>query len=799
MELFDEIRATVAGLWAPPFYWVPVRHHSPACALALENLLAEVRPKSILIEGPADCQNLISACQDKATRPPVALLSQKGEAQTLCSAYFPLCDYSPEWIALRHGSRRGVEVQFIDLPYNERPQEDRDERVQTLMAERHLMHSRYLKTIAERLGCRDHHEAWDRLFEQRRPEQLADWKGFFEDVAAYCALARRDYEPEVIAAGGDAARERFMAHRIRLALDQSQGPHVVVTGGFHTTALMAALAGAQDPGPGNVPAAGGDNRNWLIRYSFDQLDSLNGYGAGMPSPAYYQTLWQTMKDGKQDPLRRSAAAMFVRIAQDNRSQELSRLISPAEVQAAVLQAENLALLRGCPGPGRSEVLDAVTSCFIKDALHHSVNLLSDARRVLCGDRLGQIPDSTLAPPLLRDAWNRGKALGLDFEATQLKSLSLELHRKPRHRQVSRYLHLMAWIGCDLAQWQSGPDFVNGHRLGLMREQWRYAWTPQVESRLLALVTQGTTLEQLALGKLKAEEQQMQSAGKGRRSGWTAGQLVQACIMGLHRFAAPLAGSLEALIDQDDHLPSLVDCGHRLTALLKGRAVLDAGQLAIDLAPLVRQACRSALYLLPKLAELDARAAEEMLPALGALKALLDDQEEARHLFWSHLADLRDARQCPGLIRGACLGLLFQGGQMSIEDLNRQISILLQPHQPVEVTVGSLQGLVKTARETLWRVPAILDRLNALIDQWPEDHFLRMLPAMRLLFTDFSPQEMDRVARQVAGLNGLAGSEDLTRAAAVFSPGAMAVLARAEAALNEAVTRMNLTPWFETEA
>jgi hypothetical protein len=71
--------------------------------------------------------------------------------------------------------------------------------------------------------------------------------------------------------------------------------------------------------------------------------------------------------------------------------------------------------------------------------------------------------------------------------------------------------------------------------------------------------------------------------------------------------------------------------------------------------------------------------------------------------------------------------------------------------------------------------------------------------MRLLFTDFSPKEMDRVAGQVASLNGLAGSEDLTRAAAVFSPGAMAVLARAEAALNEAVTRMNLTPWFETDA
>ena len=49
---------------------VPIRHHSPACALALSALLEEVRPTAVLIEGPAEYTALLSALQDPATIPP---------------------------------------------------------------------------------------------------------------------------------------------------------------------------------------------------------------------------------------------------------------------------------------------------------------------------------------------------------------------------------------------------------------------------------------------------------------------------------------------------------------------------------------------------------------------------------------------------------------------------------------------------------------------------------------------------------------------------------------------------------
>ena len=56
--------------------FVPVRHHSPACAWALRALLRELRPAAILIEGPDDAHALLPLMSEPQTRPPVAWLCQ---------------------------------------------------------------------------------------------------------------------------------------------------------------------------------------------------------------------------------------------------------------------------------------------------------------------------------------------------------------------------------------------------------------------------------------------------------------------------------------------------------------------------------------------------------------------------------------------------------------------------------------------------------------------------------------------------------------------------------------------------
>ena len=52
-----------------------------------------------------------------------------------------------------------------------------------------------------------------------------------------------------------------------------------------------------------------------MRYGFEQLDRLNGYASGIPSPEYYQRLWEG----------REPAELIVELARQCRAQKLHGL------------------------------------------------------------------------------------------------------------------------------------------------------------------------------------------------------------------------------------------------------------------------------------------------------------------------------------------------------------------------------------------------------------------------------------------------------------------------------------------
>ena len=193
---------------------------------------------------------------------------------------------------MREGAALGARLGLIDLPWSDkawhRDDDESDEgdardAARSLMEERHFAHSRYLNAMVSQLGCADHQELWDRLFELRTTAALGDWRAFFSDVFSWCAMARLDYEPEVLEAELSLPRERHMAAHIRRWRNEVEGPIVVVTGGFHTLELVEQWQNAK---PSKAPAGKDAPDNaWLIRYSFERLDALNGYASGMPLSA----------------------------------------------------------------------------------------------------------------------------------------------------------------------------------------------------------------------------------------------------------------------------------------------------------------------------------------------------------------------------------------------------------------------------------------------------------------------------------------------------------------------------------
>ncbi|WP_432094873.1 DUF5682 family protein [Streptomyces sp. bgisy100] len=92
-----------------------VRHHGPGSARAVRAALDRHRPRAVLIEGPPEADGLVALAADPEMRPPVALLAHVADDPAR-AAFWPLAEFSPEWVAIRWALAHDVPVRFIDLP-----------------------------------------------------------------------------------------------------------------------------------------------------------------------------------------------------------------------------------------------------------------------------------------------------------------------------------------------------------------------------------------------------------------------------------------------------------------------------------------------------------------------------------------------------------------------------------------------------------------------------------------------------------------------------------------------------------
>ncbi|MEO0831581.1 MAG: DUF5682 family protein, partial [Pseudomonadota bacterium] len=333
-----------------------------------------------------------------------------------------------------------------------------------------------------------------------------DWRGFFQDVGTYCQGIREATPEAQIEALGDAARETHMALAVKAALNED-GPVVVVVGGFHAPALVGPLDGLKKPA-----SSGAKSDSYLIRYGFRALDALNGYGAGLPQPGYYQELWVRAVSGTLSwrSLAIELASSFAgRTRQDGQAIPL-----PSEVEV-IRMAEALALMRGRPGAMRHDLIDGIRAALIKGEAGPSDLWTTQFQSFLCGDQLGDVPASAGSPPLVEDVRRRAGKLRFDLTDSSQRRRKLDIRRKETHRDASRFCHAMTLLGSPFAGRQSGPDYISGARTELLFEEWSYAWSPQVEGHLIECAVLGDDLPVACLGLLNRERNKMIEDGQAR--------------------------------------------------------------------------------------------------------------------------------------------------------------------------------------------------------------------------------------------------------------------------------------------
>ena len=783
---------------------VPIRHHSPACALALSALLEEVRPATVLIEGPVEYADLLPSLQDPRTVPPVALLSL-GERT---ASYYPLAEFSPEWVALRWAGEHGAEAVFIDR--SARLREDDDPRsdtrgdarggvARTLQAERYLARSRSLDALARRLGCRDHDEVWEHLFEDRATADIRSWRDFFSDTLAWAGLARLDVEREVLDTDGTHAREAVMAAALRRHLPESSAstgadgkgfeapaaPVAVVTGGFHTMALLDCLDATEHAAwlPEAQPQPGGPA--WLIRYDYARLDALRGYGAGMPSPGLWQRAWRARtgagplagsgtgsrrakrRTAQTAPESAAAARAFATTVVIDVATALRGLGEPlgtAQVLATVEQAMRLAALRGRAWPGPCDILDALTSCLVKDETGLSGNLGAAVASVLAASDVGEVPEGIATPPLVRQVRDRLRAARFIIDDSVEHRVSLDTSRRPRHRERRELLARLRFVGSGFAHQISGADLVSGTGMGQFLEEWVYSWTPMVEAALVRMAQEApdldvlvrTRLAQRLTGELNAEA--------------LVALVSELAVMGLGTEAGDVCDRLENSLGRLSDLGELVEALHRLAGLIESTSRLRLNDAGARIRSILHRGDAMIARCVSDLVGLEDQEATGAVDALISVRDLIirsaGDDERADEAaqgagFGAVLREievLRRHRDAAASLVGCATGIAASVRVLSEEEAVHAVLTHLAVGADPARAADFIVGLVRTAPDVLLRSPDAVEAVTGALTRLDDRAFVAALPDLRRAFTTLRPMETHRLAGMVAQLVGTAASD-----------------------------------------
>lgn len=732
-------------------HYFPVRHHSPTCAFALGKALDEIRPSQVLVEAPVDFEPLIPALTDTATHAPVAIVSlDEGPGQGSGAALYPFCDHSPELAALRWAHQAGARAALIDLPARHEAMRARlDGDVQgPLLEDQRLDYNRYVAELCARRGMPDGAALWDALFESQGPDVA--WRAYFSAVGVYCEHVRAVTTEEDMARDGTHAREAHMAACLTEAI-AAGGPIAIVTGGFHTPALRsAANGGGSAQAAGTKAAKVAPGGAYLIRYGFQQLDRSTGYGAGLPHPGWYDRLWKVLSRG-QDP-RGLALDVLTEFAAHLRAEAPGLALSTPNLTEALLVADRLAMLRDLPFAGRGEVLDAIRSAGVKDAIEADrTPLLRAAAAFMTGDAIGDLPPGAAQPPIVEAVRAQARALGFSLEGGQKRTRDLDVLRKPRHAQASRFLFALDLADAQFASRISGPDPINGWREDALFETWSYAWSPLVESRLIGRAADGQTLEALCRAELRRRRAALADRGLARSAGAAAGLLIAAARAGFDALSLEVLGWCEEAFAEDPDFASIV----RALSLTAGIAAAEKGALGAACAAFRIKAFERLVMLCPHLGRTPPDRLPDLVRSLADLAALASDDDVAvdRAGLAGAMADLPS--NLPPALDGALAAFAGLIGTLDEEEVARRVETALDgTYVEVGARAAALTGCLTVSPRLLVHSTPLLAATDRFLAGLDNEGFLQVLPELRLALANLSPSEIDRVADWVASHHGL---------------------------------------------
>lgn len=805
---------------ANPLHFFGIRHHGPGCARSLLQALEQLQPDCLLVEGPPEGESLLPMLQHADLQPPVAMLVYVQDSPAHAAFYpyaeFSPEWQALQWAARQGVATRFIDLpqthrMALDMAEQERRRAeaaaadaadagadaadegqdadtdsdsdsdsvpaaadgsqlqsnaaealDRDDTTQSVPAADLAVDPSApspqdwhdpLDLLAEAAGYPDGESWWNRMVEER-----GDGATLFEGIAEAMTVVRAELPNEVRGerhAQREALREAWMRQCMREAVKAGHQRIAVVCGAWHVPALQAQVTAKADAATLKGLPKAKVQATWAP-WTYRNLCSSSGYGAGVDSPGWYEHLWRCSEPAPEsllqpapaaDPARASTqrtVGWLARVAHLLRSKDLD--CSSAHIIEATRLAESLAALRGHASPGLPELDEAIVTVI---SMGERTPLRLIERELSVGDRIGGVPADVPQVPLQRDIEQQQKSLRLKPEAAA-KVLALDL-RKDTDRERSHFLHRLRLLGIE---WGSVTTDQQRNR-GTFRESWQLQWEPELAVRIIEASRYGGTLVQAAAAKVRqalTPETPLPELAK----------TIDDALL------ADLPHLVDALMhDLADRSASTGDVSQLMQALPPLANVLRYGSVRQTdtqaLATVIdSMALRAAIGLPLACMALDEDAARHMqATVLQAHEALrLRDAEDPREAWFGALRSIAMGDAGAALLRGAACRLLLDAHRLDSEAVATQLGRNLSLGVPPLDAAAWLDGFLNRQALVLLHDDAIWGAVDAWLAQLGETQFTQILPLVRRSFSAFSNhdrQSLGEKARRGQGSAAVAAA------------------------------------------
>lgn len=716
-----------------------IRHHGPGSAASALQALQSFQPDCILLEGSAETEAILSFVDDAGLVPPVAQLIYAPD-DVRDSVFYPFTIFSPEWQTIKYARKKGIELRMMDLPQTHQlalarqqrmlsrdaTQSDDKPEVDTEADDDNITDSLTwqvdpLELLAKAAGYDDGERWWERVVEQH-----AQSIGVFTAIADAMSALREQIEAQQPISRREALREAWMRRTLRKASKEGFQRIAIVCGAWHVPALVCKVAAKDDDALlKNLPKLK-VTATW-IPWSYGRISYRSGYGAGVNAPGWYDHLWHHHQHDTQAQITAGWLTRAARLLRDD-----GHDVPPASVIEAVRLADTLATMRDNALPTLQEMNEAIQTLY---CFGESTPLLLLEKKLIVGERLGQVPDHLPKVPLQEDLLAQQKRLRLKASAVET-TLELDL-RNDSGLERSELLRRLVLLDIPWGKVLS----ARGSK-GTFKEIWELRWQPEFELRLVEMSPWGSDIASAA--HHYACDLLQRTSSLADVAQWID-RLLPA---NLPTTVARAITQLQALS------AAATDIGQLMQALPKLVNVVRYGDVrgtdTSALLHVVEGFCaRIMIGLVQFSRQVDEQQASEHAQQIQHISETLNLLDRADYLaeWWQCLQKIAQQDDTQPIIRGRCYRLLLNANIIASEQaevaLRLALSSAQEPLRAAQWIEGLLagSGLLLVHDDRLWRA------LDHYVCQLDEERFLTVLPLIRRTFVNFTVAERSQLLQK----------------------------------------------------